>query len=331
MKPASLPLPILALPTALIAAAYTAIGVEAGSPLPLHHVCHEGGERTLVTTVLYFEHAVRELPLDLVLAVAVAGAIRAFLPVPTGPGAGGRAARPRASVGTLLVGAAAAAVLLAMLLGSISAVGGPVTMQNLAQMYTRPGADLKWGAHWRYHLLSRFALILMAFVLAGAHRALVQGRFVPLGDTRLFRRALLAFLILTLAFRPTLEPFRDTLFLGHQARELMTHFLITLPLALGAGLWVVERRRTPREYAPGSSLGPVRGLFAVACLAGAWLAVGVLLTGAASEGQTSSLTPLLAGHVFEHAFGYALVPLTTAALCARRVPDGSPNLVARAA
>lgn len=320
---------ILALPLALIAAAYVAICVQAGSALPLHHVCHEGGQRTLLTTIFYFQHAVRELPMDLVLAVAVAGAIKAFLPAPP-PGERSQRGTPQraGSLQPAFAGMAAMAVCATMLLGSAAVVGGSVTAKNLSQMYTRPGAELDWGAHWRYHLLSRFALILMAFVLAGLYRAWRNRRFVPLGDTSLYRIALFLFLTLTLVFRPTLEPFLDTLFLGHQARELATHFLITLPLALGAGLWVIERRGQPLVYPAGpSSFKPLRGLLVVAVLIGAWLAVGVLVTGAAGEGQTSSLTALLAGHVFEHAFGYAVVPLSTAALCTRLAPARVPALV----
>jgi hypothetical protein len=309
---------LIAVPLALIALAYAAICAAAGTPWPWDSVCHEGGQRTLLTTVFYFQHAVRELPLDVILGVAVAGAVQAFLPH-SGRSVG---ARPRSpSFAPAFAGMAMMAVCATMLLGSAAVVGGSVTAKNLAQMFTRPGAELAWGAHWRYHLLAQTALILAALALAGLHRAARAGRFVPLGDTALYRAALFLFATLTLVFRPSLEPLYDPLFLGHQARELANHGLITLPLALGAALWVVRRRHGEPAWGPGlSSFKPVRGAALVAALIAVWLGAGALLTGAAAEAQTSSLTALLAGHVFEHSFGYAVVPLTAATLVARALP-----------
>jgi hypothetical protein len=315
MKPASdrLRWALLIAPASLIALSYAAISFEAGTPWPWNHVCHEGGRRTLLTTVFYFQHAVRELPLDVLLGIAVAGAVRAFLPW--------RDERPRGGAPRLAwAGAVAMAVCATTLLGSTAVVGGSVTAKNLAQMFTRPGLELSWGAHWRYHLLAQAALMLAALALAGLHRAWRERRFVPLGDTSLYRAALFLFLVLTLVFRPTLEPFLDALFLGHQARELATHALITLPLAMAISLWVVERRGERLAWGPGSSYKAVRGAALLALLLAAWLAAGVLVTGAAGEAQSSSLVALLAGHVFEHSFGYAITTLTAATLSARLAP-----------
>lgn len=311
---------LLGLPASLIALSYAAISLQAGTPWPWDHVCHEGGRRTLLTTVFYFQHAVRELPLDILLGLAAAGAVRAFLPW-EGPRPRGGSPRIAWAGVAPMAPIATAAVCATMLLGSTAVVGGSVTAKNLAQMFTRPGLELSWGAHWRYHLLAQAALMLAALALAGLHRAWRERRFVPLGDTSLYRAALFLFLVLTLVFRPTLEPFFDALFLGHQARELATHALITLPLALGVSLWVVERQGGKLVFGTGlSSFKPVRGAALLALLIGVWIAVGALATGAAGEGQTSSLTALLAGHVFEHAFGYAVAPLTAATLCLRAAP-----------
>jgi hypothetical protein len=317
---------LIGLPASLIALSYAAICLQAGTPWPWDHVCHEGGRRTLLTTVFYFQHAVRELPLDVLLGLAAAGAVRAFLPW-EGP-------RPRGGSPRIAwAGVAAMVVCATMLLGSTAVVGGSVTAKNLAQMFTRPGLELSWGAHWRYHLLAQAALMLAALALAGLHRAWRERRFVPLGDTSLYRTAIFLFLVLTLVFRPTLEPFVDVLFLGHQARELATHALITLPLALGVSLWVVERQRGKLVFgtAP-SSFKPVRGAALIALSLTAWITLGALVTGAAGESQTSSLTALLAGHVFEHTFGYAIAPLTAATLSASwaRAPAWAQAASARA-
>ena len=42
---------------------------------------HEDGRRTLIETILYFEHATRELPLDVILGIAIGGSVLfAFAP-----------------------------------------------------------------------------------------------------------------------------------------------------------------------------------------------------------------------------------------------------------
>ena len=293
------------LPALVIAASYAALGLRAGTPWPWGSVVHEDGQRTLLGTVFYFDHALRELPLDVLLGLAVAGAVRAFVPA----GRGGRG-RGRAGVGALLVVIAIAA-------GAVWAVGAADALRSVAQLHTRPGAELEWGAHWRYHLLSRLALIASAFVLAG--------RGVPLQDTRLFRAALALFVLLSLVFLPDLGPFVDALHLGHQARELATHALVTLPLALGAALLA---RGEPGELRSGrSSRTALVAAAALAVLLGAWLALGAVATGASSQGQTSDLVVLLCAHVFEHSLGYLLVPLVAWYACASPLrPSGDSSI-----
>ena len=42
---------------------------------------HEDGRRTLIETIFYFEHATRELPLDVILGIAIGGSVLfAFAP-----------------------------------------------------------------------------------------------------------------------------------------------------------------------------------------------------------------------------------------------------------
>ena len=52
---------------------------------PLSAPVHEDGERTLTRTILFFEHALGELPLDVLLAAAAAGAALSVLSAPGSP------------------------------------------------------------------------------------------------------------------------------------------------------------------------------------------------------------------------------------------------------
>lgn len=297
------------LPASVLLAAYAGVCVMTGSLWPWSEVVHEDGSRTLLGTVFFVEHASRELVPDAILALAVAGAARFYFPVPRAAWDAG-ASRLRRRLALL-----AALTLAGIIGGTYWAEGGRALLDNLSQSHTRSGAPLVWGAHWRYHLIDRFALVMLAFSATGViwnlrgrpdtHRA--SGRFW------LYGAALVLFLATTVVFRLTSEPFRDPAFLGHQLRELFTHSLVTLPLALGTCLSLARKLMT-LDAGPGTldSTEPawpiiLTGLAAV--LGGTYLLVASVLADAQSHGQVTGIAALLWPHFAEHAMGYVLVPV----------------------
>jgi hypothetical protein len=296
-----------ALPLGLLAVSYAAVAWSEGTAWPWLRYVHESGDKTLLDTLLYYDHAARELWVDLVLAAAIPAALLAqgIAPRPASPGV-------RAGLG-----AAWAATLAAIVLGSLHKVGAAGLLDNLTQMYTRPGAPPEWGSHWRYHLLSRFALILTAWWGAGL-LAWAHGHTGP-RQSGPFKAVLGVWAVLTLIFLPTLEPFFEPRFLGHQAREAVTHALVTLPLGLGVCLALAQREAGPRVGWPPKAL-----LFAAAAAAilVAWTGLGTVLTGAQEQGQSESLVQLVFVHFFEHGFTYVLTPALAGWLFVRRAGRG---------
>jgi hypothetical protein len=293
-------------PAAVLVVAFAGVCILAGSPWPWNEVVHEDGHRTLLSTVFYMEHASRELLPDVVLALAVAGAVRHYFPPIVLVGRGD-AARSHNRLGLLCL-----MTLLAIAGGTVVTEGVQSFIDNLAQMHTREGAPLVWGAHWRYHLIERFAQIMLAFSVSGLVWLLHgRPRTAPAGRPGWFGVALVAFIVATIVFRLTPEPFRDPMFLGHQLRELFTHALVTLPLALGVCLSLVRKHSSP-EPRPANlqpqSVWPIAVTGVLAILSGAYLLVTSLVTDAQSQGQASGLARLLLPHFFEHALGYVLVP-----------------------
>ncbi len=293
----------LGLPIAILGLAFAGICVMVGSAWPWHAVVHEDGTRTLLDTVFYFEHATRELLPDVVVALAAAGAVRYFFP--SEHRRPGQARRRRRLLALLTLAT------LVLILGATSWVdGGRAVADNLSQSHTRAGAPLVWGAHWRYHFLDRLALMLAAFSAAGVVW-LSRGRPHPPqapGRLRLYGAALVLFAFATLVFGLTTEPFRDPAFLGHQLRELFTHGLVTLPLALGVCL---ELARTFPAQAGSSSSARVWSIGLTGCASvtiAAFLLVASLLADAQAHGQTTGLAALLLPHFGEHALGYVFVP-----------------------
>lgn len=299
------------LPIVVLKASYAAIAWHTGDPWPWQELVHEAGDRTLLGTVFYFEHAARELPLDLVLGVAVAAsALFAFPPRRAeDPAAAKRAIRWTAGALLLTVGTIA--------VGTLVTEGAAALIDNLAQGHTRPGAPLQWGAHWRYHLLSRAALMLLSLGLAGASLWLmatpdeVAPRRGHAPGFRLFVGAAIAYGVATGVFAPDADPFTDPVFLGHQVRELLTHALVTVPLAFAACLVLADRDAGPT----GHRAGPVAwalGAGAVGVVLALYLGLRAIASSAASQGQTTDPILLVAPHFFEHSFSYAVVPLTAA-------------------
>lgn len=292
--------------------ALLAIMARLGTPLIWNLAAHEDGVRTFGATFFYFEHAVRELPGDLMLGAVIGGSLAYAYPLKAGVRGAG------------LYAAALAIVIAVMAAGAVNAVGVSGVFDNLLQKHTRPGAALEWGAHWRYHLLSSFALYLMAFGAAGLMRFLDGAGTTAEAarGSRIFAFALAAFFGLTLVFAHSpaglAKPFADAIYIGHEARELFTSVLVTLPLAFGLGFLAAEESAPPATDADRNRQRS-RWIAAIAAgvALGLYLCIGAVLMDAASSGQTDDVVMLVAPHFFEHAQTYAVV--TLAALITHRL------------
>jgi hypothetical protein len=292
------------LPAGVLLVAFVGLCVMTGTAWPWNQVVHEDGVRTLLGTVFYVEHGTRELLPDALLALAVAGSVGYFFPLAR---AGVRDAVSRSRRRLAWVAAVTFAVIVG---GTLWTEGGHVLIDNLSQSHTRAGAPLVWGAHWRYHLIERFAQMMLAFSASGVfwilHGKPNVNRFP--GRFRLFGVALVLFVAITVIFRLTSEPFRDPAFLGHQLRELFTHSLVTLPLALGTCLALAREYSAGSPGASADRTWPIVVTGAAAVLSGAFLLVASVMADAQSHGQTEGLASLLFPHFAEHALGYLLVP-----------------------
>ncbi len=310
------------LPIAVLVGSYLAICLKMKSWWPWHTVVHEDGRRTLLQTVLYFDHAARELPLDLLLGSAVAGSMLLFYRPSTRMLPAVSSAFLAAML-TLLV-----AIIAVIVIGASMTVGNADMIDNLMQYHTRPGATLVWGAHWRYHVLERLALIFLSVALVGIHRVL--SGLEPVNAVRpglLFIGVTLAtYVVASLIFGMTLEPFVDPQFLGHQARELVTHGSVTLPLSLAVCFLLSRRARTKgTQWGQRNHRWPIYLSGGCGVLLGGFVGLGAVMNKAHNLGQSSSMTILICSHYFEHAFTYIVTPLTAAALYSGALYWRSPN------
>jgi hypothetical protein len=250
---------------------------------------HEDGRRTLFETVLYFEHALGELPLEVLLSAAVAGWMLWLCGPP--------AAKPGAWWN---IGVIALALNATIFLGATMHIGAHAAMLNLLQYHTRDSEPMIYGSHWQYHLLSQLALMLLPSFVAqvGNLRPIANRPFVLIS-------ALLLFAILAIIFGPSSAPFTDARFLGHQARELFTHALITVPLAIGCCL-LIPREEPSTESPSKPGIWPIAAIATCIILA-AYLGLGIVLTRSQIVAQSNDWIKVICGHFFEHTISYLVV------------------------
>jgi hypothetical protein len=276
------------LPLVVLTMAYVILCVHHGTAWPWNVVVHEDGRRTLLETIFYFDHALGELPLDLLLSAAVAGAMLCAYSPKVGP------------VGRLT--AVCLALDAAIVAGACILSGVKVATLYLFQFHTRDDEPMLYGSHWRYHLLSQAALMLLPLA------------FFKLKRNPVLVAAWAALAALTIVFGISSASFIDPRYLGHQARELITHTLVTIPLAVAGLLTWRTHSCVPRSHSCERLLSSSAGINfnwkpALAFLAiSTYLATGVLLTGARHHAQSSDWTAVICAHFFEHTFSYLVVP-----------------------
>lgn len=292
---------LLLAPVALVIGAYAWLAAAHGTPWLWNVVVHESGHYTLGGTVLFFRHHLREIPIDLVMALTLATAVAT-----TSPDVPRRPARWALVAALVLIGATF--VVSAMEEGAWEAA------RDLLQFRTRDD-DVSYGSHWRFHLLSTIwfaaAAQALAAVSSGSVRMLrAEGtaRSLALGSWAVM-------VVLTLVFGLTMDPFTSGRYIGHQAREIMTHGAITLPFVFAFGV---------RPSGISSHIRPA-GVFVTIL---AWLAVLLIplyltiafsRTGLEATAQLSTgVSGVVAGHVFEHALDYLMVFLLTMAMIGGR-------------
>ncbi len=309
----TLGLGFLALACSLLGLAFLAICLHSGTFWPWTKVVHEDGARTLLGTIFYFEHAARELPLDIFLGVGVGASFYFAFPP-------GRAPDTSAALNLPTLAVLSACVIAVIVGGTLWIGGWPLLAENLLQNHTRPGAPLIFGSHWRYHLLERLPEILLSLGGAGllltitddGHRKPGRAGFAAMSWT------VAIFLAVTIALSPSPStwgaPFFDPQYLGHEAREIFTHVLVSLPIGWSACLLLTEkgaRRTVALTWPPRFSRLVTASLLAGAAGTAAILYAGLaaVLAQSASYGQTDDFVTLVAPHFFEHSFTYLVVPI----------------------
>jgi hypothetical protein len=247
---------------------------------------------------LFVRHFLREVPVDIAMALSLAAAIRLAAPQPV--------PQPRLPyIGIAVAMVSAASVLSAAEEGWLEA------LRDLLQYRTRDD-DTRYGSHWRFHLLSTIWFCATAPVLA----SLTRNRFgMPVAAGPAFRFLAMAWgwvAALTVIFGVGAEPFTSDRYIGHQAREILTHGLLTLPCVFAIGVLAAGPLRSRAEVA-----GPGWQVATGVLVLGIPVFLVTAFGGSALEGSAqlnSGMSGLVAAHVFEHLLDYLFVLVVAMAI-----------------
>ena len=117
---------LLLVPLLTLVGSYLALALDEGALWLWDRLIHESGVRSFRDTVFYFDHALREIPVDFFLGLTV------------GVAAGTGRVRKRAAWGALLV-------FLFIFMGGIVTTDVTHCIEEFAQSRTRHGATPEWG------------------------------------------------------------------------------------------------------------------------------------------------------------------------------------------
>jgi hypothetical protein len=300
-------------PAAVLAGSFVWLAVDHGTPRIWSVVVHESGRYTLRDTILYFAHFLREIPTAVAYTLFLVGVSARADP-------GVHMPRDRAhtlGVGALLLALALVGTALVM---TSRADGWTSALQDLLQYRTRDDL-VGFGTHWRYHWLS--TLWFGAGIgVAPALAAWLFGDSVLRASPRWMIAAWGYFLLPTLVFGLSGDIFTDVRYVGHQAREILTHGPVTALPAVGLLLAL----GSPRGSGASTARHPLSWIAGIAfLLIPVYLAAVGVAGGALAEGQTGQgLAAMVAAHYFEHTLDYVLVFLLLVASLGLKRP-GDPS------
>lgn len=285
-------------------------------------IVHENGKYTLLQTIFYFDHVLREMPIAILMSLSLA--IAFYLHSPLTKSKMEPVAKRIYRNSFLLTIFLTVTVIAA----AIYQNGVRSAALDLFQFRTRDEL-LEYGSHWHFHLLHTVYFFVASLAVVQICRRLAP----PWLEMNPHGKSLLVYWILfftglTVLFVPSLLPFSDARYLAHQMREIVTHSLTTLPLALATMLFY--ENRLDESVRPDLKTGTLRwGNYLLPIVVAIPLFIFHRLSGVdilSIAQKKTGMGALLAFHFFEHLIDSILVASLSLFLylfLIRKAPVGS--------
>lgn len=284
-------------------------------------VIHENGRLTLAGSLFYFDHFVACVPMITVFALCTAGGVA--LSGQIAPGANG--SRARFSAVVLLSGAGL--LVLGAFIASVYMVGWERTIDYALQRIERDGVTSK-GGNWNQLQLSNIPIALGIIGLGSTFVMFKMGynekrdaRLNAAGRICISVAAALMVGISACNFNGW-EYFLNPRWMAHSIRELATHPVTGVPIALtsillveryisGLEIWVIKPRRLSLIL-----IGIAIVIVAAQLLFLKNVDVLAIAQKPAFAADTLSIPYLLCSHVFEHFLDFVLIAILTGGIYA---------------
>lgn len=276
---------VLAVPAIIYLLSYVHLAAHHRKRNLLNTRIHESGRYPFLETVFYFNHFMREIPVNTLYVVSIYWTYRAL-----------NSSLLEADITTghahLFLSALAAFLLLATA-GSVRNVGLRTTLLDFFQFRDRD-ENIRFGAHWQMHYLS--TLVLMLVFMA-------PGTLVEYPPYRLAAGVFGVFAVLSMVFRVGPRAMTDKRWLLHGGREIITFVSVAAVPAfvpLVGDVSSSELRLTPPALVVIATIAGV-GYYYLRTLA----STNVRQT---ADGDHSVLC-LITSHFFEHSLDFVFMLL----------------------
>jgi len=265
-------------------------------------VVHENGVYTLLHTIFYFRHFVRELLINSFVVVAVAATASLHSPLSSGLQDERLLRSIQRGLGWFVLVGVAIVILIVW-----TRLGAAETFRELLQYRTRDDLD-EYGSHWRDHLLHLVDAVLFGLGSATALRGLAGASPTQSSAVKWLAVWAAAFVMVTLIFGAPLRALTEPLILAHQAREIETHRLLSIWPAFGV-IWILDRRfSSAAPHAHRGMLIDGVGWMVVATAIPLWIVWPLRHVDIPALAQRhTDLFELAAAHHFEHTLDYFFI------------------------
>ena len=308
-----------AVPAVLLISAYLYMTTYYQKLWLFNTIVHENGKYTLLEVIFYFKHFSWEMLIKTVYAFFIVGAFYYY----GNPSSSNKnVSVPEISSRWIAVSLVFVVVLFITTIAStVKQSDIHETLLGFFQYRTSELRPPVFGSHWRNHFLSNIVLLSATSAVILLYRIIFfNGQWAQRKFSRLFTLSGGIFIVLTVVFGFTMDPFVTPSYLGHQLREIFgTDLSITMLLGIGVLIYL-ERRfdyREKRSKVGGGRQGIRFRSLIIWCISALIPAVFIIIkvlsldvSGEISSiGKTSdwSVLDLFAWHFFEHSLDYIWV------------------------
>lgn len=203
---------LFAVPGTIWAMSYAYLAIHHRRVNLINISIHESGRYTLLQTLFYCSHFLRELPIDTLYTLCIFWTLSVVEP---------RVLGGWVNPHSYPLLAALALFVLVVFSGSIGQVGLKSSLLDLLQA-RETDEEVAFGAHWQMHGLSTLSLMLI-FILPAT--------FFELESVGFISSVFVSFILLSLFFKVGIRSVMDPRWILHGAREILTFcLLIGVPL-----------------------------------------------------------------------------------------------------